>query len=125
MEHIRSTFSHLLPEIPIILLNVVGLWLSISRRKQHPRASLAAGVYFGLNLVMRLVNEASVILLIDNMQNHEGQQSTDIDKILFAFSSIYLPIFIIMDVALLYAIFAPRNHSDHSNTPVPEGNQNA
>jgi hypothetical protein len=122
MEYIGAIFSNLLPQIPSIILHAVGLWLSISRRKQYPRASIAAGIYFGLALLVRIASQIYVILPIYMQQQGTG---SDIGGMFTTLNFVCIPIYIIMDIALLYAIFAPRSLSSDSNEPIFVGDQNA
>ena len=121
MEYLAAIFSSLLPQLPSLILHAVGLGFSISRRNEYPRAALAAGIYFGLALLVRLATQIYIILPLYMQQQGGGM---DIDSTFSMLNFICIPIYVVMDIALLYAIFAPRNRSTDSNTPIFMGDQN-
>lgn len=121
MEYLTAIFSSLLPQLPSLILHAVGLGFAISRRNEYPRTALAAGIYFGLALLVRLATQIYVILPLYMQQQGTGM---DIDSTFSMLNFICIPIYVVMDIALLYAIFAPRNRSTDSNTPIFMGDQN-
>ncbi|MBK6791876.1 MAG: hypothetical protein IPG80_04905 [Anaerolineales bacterium] len=123
MEYLTALIPNLLPQIPNILLHVAGLWLSISRRKEHPKIFLAAAIYFGLGLLIRIGSQFYIILPI-YMQD-QGLSTTNIGSMYTTLNLICVPFTIIMEIALLYAIFAPRQETHHTpNTPIFAGDKN-
>ncbi len=123
MEYASIIFSSLLPQISTIILHAVGLWLAITRRAQHPRASLAAGIYFGLALLMRAFSLVYVIL--PTYMQETGGAVSSLGQIYTTLNIVCIPVYIVMDIALLYAIFAPRNQNSDPNTPIFVGDKNA
>ena len=122
MEYLTAIFSSLLPQLPSLILHVVGLGFSISRRNEYPRVALAAGIYFGLAILIGLASQIYVILPMYMTQ--QGGSTTDISGLFATLTYICIPFRVVMDIALLYAIFAPRNRSTDSNTPIFMGDQN-
>ena len=124
MDYINPIAVNLLPQLPSIIIYIVGLWLAISRREQHPRASLAAGVYFGLALLLRAASQVYLILPLYMQQ--QGYSTVNIGSIFFTLNLICIPFHIVADIALLYAIFTPRSkHTTDPNTPIFVGDKNA
>ncbi len=124
MEYLSALLPSLLPQIPNILLHIAGLWLSISRRKQHPRIYLAAAVYFGLALLVRIVSQFYVALPI--YLQDQGISTINIGSIYAALNLICIPFTVVMDIALLYAIFSPRKDTPNDpNTPIFVGDNHA
>jgi hypothetical protein len=123
MEYISPILASLLPQAPSIILYIVGLWLSISRREQYPRIYLVAGIYFGLAVLLRLANLLYVVLPV--YMSQQDMTSLDIGATFSILNIICVPFHVVMDIALLYAIFAPRNHKSDPNTPIFVGDQNA
>ena len=62
MEYLTAIFSSILPQLPSLFLHAVGLGFSISRRNEYPRTALAAGIYFGLSLLIGLATQVYVVL---------------------------------------------------------------
>ena len=122
MDYISAIFSSILPQIPSLILHAIGLGLAVARRKEYPRAALAAGIYFGLVILISLANQIYVILPIYMTQ--QGGTATDISGLYTTLTYICIPFRVVMDIALLYAIFAPRNPSQDSNSPIFIGGQN-
>ncbi len=123
MEYASIIFSSLLPQIPTIILHAVGLWLSITRRAQHPRASLAAAIYFGLALLLRVLSLVYVVL--PTYMQETGGTVSNLGQIYTTLNVICIPVYIVMDIALLYAIFAPRNQPADPNAPIFIGGKDA
>lgn len=121
MEYLTAIFSSLLPQLPSLFLHAIGLGFAISRRSEYPRTALAAGIYFGLALLVRLATQIYIILPLYMQQQGGGM---DIDSTFSMLNFICIPIYVVMDIALLYAIFAPRSNSNNSNTPIFMGDQN-
>lgn len=123
MEYLTAIFSNILPQLPSLFLHAVGLGYSISRRKEYPRTALAAGIYFGLALLIGLVTQVYVVLPMYMVD--QGGSTQDIGSIFTTLTFICVPFRVVMDVALLYAIFAPRNNnSSDPNQPIFVGDKN-
>ena len=125
MDYLSALLPNLLPQIPHLILNAAGLWLAITRRKQYPRIYLAAGVYFGLALFVRIVSQIYVVLPL--YFQDQGYSTVNISSIFITLNIICIPFTVIMDLALLYAIFSPRSQpdSDDPNKPIFVGDNHA
>jgi cyanate permease len=123
MEYLTAIFSSILPQLPSLFLHAVGLGFSISRRKEYPRTALAAGIYFGLSLLIGLATQVYVVLPMYMVE--QGGSTQDIGSIFTTLTFICVPFRVAMDVALLYAIFAPRSsNTNDSNQPIFVGDKN-
>ena len=123
MEYLTAIFSSILPQLPSLFLHAVGLGFSISRRKEYPRTALAAGIYFGLALLIGLATQVYVVVPMYMVD--QGGSTQDIGSIFTTLTFIFVPFRVVMEVALLYAIFAPRNsNSSDPNQPIFMGDKN-
>ena len=122
MEYLTAIFSSILPQLPSLFLHAVGLGFSISRRKEYPRTALAAGIYFGLSLLIGLATQVYVVLPMYMVE--QGGSTQDIGSIFTTLTFICVPFRVALFVALLYAIFAPRSINNYySNQPIFVGDK--
>ena len=123
MEYLTAVFSSILPQLPSLILHAIGLGLSISRRREYPRVALAAGVFFGLSLLISLSSQIYSVMPI--YMSKQGFSSFEISNTITILIYIFIPFHIIADIALLYAIFASRgNQPSDPNQPIFIGEQN-
>jgi hypothetical protein len=84
----------------------VGLWLAISRRKRHPRASFWAIIAFsalGVQIAWRVITSAYVTALIE-----AGREVASLSLLLASSNVASYVLFLVAVIALLVAVLSDR-----------------
>jgi hypothetical protein len=117
--------SSLWPQLPTIIVNLVGLGIAITRKEKHPKVSLWAGIYFGGSLVLRLLSPLYSLLPV--ILQDRGLSMISIGTAFTLLNLICLPINTGLGVVLLYAVFGWREDrmDSSNNTPISMGDKNA
>jgi hypothetical protein len=111
--YLSLIFAGLWPQIPTIIIDLIGLGIAITRRERHPKVSLWAGIYFGGNLVVRLLT--SVYLVLPTLLQGSDFSVVSIGTIFTLLNPACMPITAGLGIVLLYAIFGWREPNIDSN----------
>jgi hypothetical protein len=98
-------YSIVLPALPFMAVEMIGLILAFVRRKRHPNVSLLAGILFSYRLVMSIIGLWSQIVITYNINYGSGSAYAGLQSTWGLWSFL---LNIIAFVVFLYAIFGWR-----------------
>ena len=126
MDTYFATFlAVILPQIPLYLLDLIGLGIAIARRERHPKVSLLAGVYFLGSFVLGLAGLGFSLMPL--YMTTQGASVSDFSTMLGLLNFLMIALRIVFMIVLMFAIFGWRDQKPSaSNLPIslPQGESN-